>query len=143
MRTSLRASVQWIVSEAKYHRRNSGDEPGAPASGSLEAPNQAAHGNAQSGAHRAASDEEHLGARLQAFRLAAGLSVREAGRRCRLSDGTLRKIESLARPNPNLTTLLVMMEVYGAASIDHLLGPSAAERTAYAWRSLAESPESA
>lgn len=46
-----------------------------------------------------------------------------AARLAGLSRNTLGKLEKAALPNPNLSTLLALMEIYETTSLEDLLGP--------------------
>ena len=64
----------------------------------------------------------HLGDRLRALRAAQGWSIDEAATRAGLSRNTLSNLERSSFPNPTLSTLLALMEVYELRSIEELLG---------------------
>jgi transcriptional regulator with XRE-family HTH domain len=69
-----------------------------------------------------AQSNVHLGSRLRELRHDAGWSIEAAAARAGLSANTLANLERAALPNPNLSTLLSLMEIYKLDSIEELLG---------------------
>jgi transcriptional regulator with XRE-family HTH domain len=69
----------------------------------------------------------HLGRTLRHLRHARGWSIDEAANRANLSRNTLSNVERSVVPNPTLSTLFSLMELYEVQTIEGLLGsvPSA------------------
>ena len=72
----------------------------------------------QSGTHSSV----HLGNRLRSLRTARKWSIEVAAAKAGLSGNTLANLEHTALPNPTLSTLLALMEVYQLNSIEDLFG---------------------
>jgi transcriptional regulator with XRE-family HTH domain len=66
----------------------------------------------------------HLGERLRALRASREWSIEAAAAKAGLSGNTLSNLERTALPNPTLSTLLALMEIYDLGSIDDLFGPA-------------------
>lgn len=75
----------------------------------------------------------HVGRHLRKLRETAGLSQEEAGVRAGLTRGTLGRLEASAMPDPRLSTLLALMELYRLASLEELLGISPSRLVLRRW----------
>jgi transcriptional regulator with XRE-family HTH domain len=64
----------------------------------------------------------HLGRTLRRLRQARGWSIDEAANRANLSRNTLSNVERSVVPNPTLSTLFSLMELYEIQTIEGLLG---------------------
>lgn len=76
----------------------------------------------------------HIGQVLRARREAAGLTQERAAVAAGLTRNTLGSIEKSALPDPHLSTLLALMQVYGLGSLDELLGPMPSMTLAESWQ---------
>jgi transcriptional regulator with XRE-family HTH domain len=75
----------------------------------------------------------HFGARLRACRREQKLSQAEAARFAGISRNTLVGLERAQFPNPNLRTLLSLMETYGLGSLEELFGTTPSRHLAMTW----------
>lgn len=82
---------------------------------------------------QAAQSNVHLGARLRDLRLGRGWSIEQAAARAGLSRNTLGGLETNPLPNPNLSTLLALMELYQLRSIEELFGSVPSRSLLEAW----------
>lgn len=64
----------------------------------------------------------HLGDHLRDLRKAEGWSIEAAASKAGLSANTLANIERSAFPNPTLSTLLALVEIYRLRSVEELFG---------------------
>lgn len=75
----------------------------------------------------------HIGNRLRELRDQRNLTQEEAAVNAGITRNTLVELEGSRFPNPQLSTLLGLMQCYGLGSLDALLGPMPAARVASAW----------
>lgn len=75
----------------------------------------------------------HIGSVLRAHREAVGLTQERATVAAGLTRNTLVTIEGARFPDPHLSTLLALVEVYGLGSLDELLGPMPSRSLADRW----------
>lgn len=75
----------------------------------------------------------HVGARLRLLRETAGLSQETAAVRAGLTRNTLGRLEAEALPDPRLSTLLSLMELYRMTSLEDLLGVSPSRSLLQDW----------
>jgi transcriptional regulator with XRE-family HTH domain len=80
-----------------------------------------------------AHSDVHLGVRVRELRRRRGWSIEEAAGRAGLSRNTLGNLETAVLPNPNLSTLLALMEVYELRSIEELFGSMASRVVLERW----------
>lgn len=80
-----------------------------------------------------AQSSVHVGHRLRELRLQRDWSIEQAAARAGLSRNTLGGLENAALPNPTLSTLLALMEIYEAHSIDDLIGSLPSRLLLRAW----------
>ncbi|MFF1610849.1 helix-turn-helix transcriptional regulator [Amycolatopsis sp. NPDC058278] len=76
----------------------------------------------------------HLGHRLRELCEQRGLTQEVAAVTAGITRNTLVKLEGARFPNPQLSTLLSLMQCYELRSIDELIGPMPAARLAHAWQ---------
>lgn len=75
----------------------------------------------------------HVGSHLRGLRLGRGWSIEEAAVKAGLSRNTLGGLETSALPNPTLSTLLALMELYELATIESLFAPEPSRELLRAW----------
>jgi transcriptional regulator with XRE-family HTH domain len=75
----------------------------------------------------------HIGARLRALRRARGWTVGQAAEHAGLSRNTLSNAENAPLPNPTLSTLLALMDIYDLRSLEELIGPIPSQLVLRAW----------
>lgn len=75
----------------------------------------------------------HVGNRLRRLRQERGWSIETAAARAGLSRNRLGSLETAALPNPTLSTLLTLMELYDAGTIEDLLGSAPSRTLLRAW----------
>jgi transcriptional regulator with XRE-family HTH domain len=80
-----------------------------------------------------AQSNVHIGKRLRALREARNLTQEGAAVNAGITRNTLIDLERAQFPNPQLSTLLALMQCYGLSSLDALLGSMPAARVANAW----------
>lgn len=80
-----------------------------------------------------AQSSVHVGQRLRELREAVGLTQEVAAVSAGLTRNTLGRLESAELPDVRLSTLLALMELYGAASLDDLLGISPSRAVLRRW----------
>lgn len=80
-----------------------------------------------------AQSSVHIGSRLRALREDRRLTQEEAAVGAGITRNTLVDLERSQFPNPQLSTLLALMQQYELSSLDALLGPMPAARVANAW----------
>jgi DNA-binding XRE family transcriptional regulator len=80
-----------------------------------------------------AQSSVHIGNRLRELREQCNLTQEVAAVNAGITRNTLGELEGSRFPNPQLSTLLGLMQCYGLSSLDALLGPMPAARVANAW----------
>lgn len=80
-----------------------------------------------------AQSSVHVGRHLRQLRERRDLTQEVAAFNAGITRNTLVELEGARFPNPQLSTLLGLMQCYGLSSLDALLGPMPAARVADAW----------
>lgn len=75
----------------------------------------------------------HVGRQLRRLRHDHGWSIDAAAAKAGLSRNTLGGLETQQLPNPTLSTLLALMELYGVRTIEELLGVPPSRSLLQAW----------
>jgi len=75
----------------------------------------------------------HLGGAIRRIRKSQGLSIDAAAAKAGLSRNTLSNIERDPLPNPTLSTLLALMDVFGLQSIETLFDRTPSQDLLQEW----------
>jgi transcriptional regulator with XRE-family HTH domain len=78
----------------------------------------------------------HLGWTLRRLRHGRGWSIGQAASMAGISPNTLSNVERSAMPNPTLSTLLALMDIYKVDTIEGLLGPTPSQELLQEWISM-------
>lgn len=76
----------------------------------------------------------HIGQRLRRLRKASGLTTKEIRERTGLDISGIYKLEKEHRPNPELATLLLLLDAYDVGSFEEVFGELPYRAVARAYR---------